>query len=184
MLERMMWMFKKGDFVIYETAGVCRVVDVNTVDMKGIDQDKLFYFLEPLRVKDNRIYIPVENHKSLLRKLVSKEEAKALLEQVQQVGPLWVSDYKHREENYKEALKSCDCREWIKMIYTLYHRRAERTAHGKKLPAMDLRYLKLAEECLYTELSLVLELSKEKVEGMISKKILPEQERFCCCERT
>lgn len=164
-------MFKKGDFVIYETMGVCQVVDVNTVEMKGIDRNKLFYYLEPLGVKDNRLYIPVENHKSLMRSLLSKEEASALLEQVQSVGALWVSDYKHREENYKEALKSCDCREWMKIINTLYHRKAERTAHGKKLPAMDSHYLKLAEECLYTELALVLGTSEEDVGHMVSEKM-------------
>lgn len=170
-------MFKKGDFIIYETIGVCKVVDVNTVEMKGIDRNKLFYFLEPLGVKDNRLYIPVENHKSLMRRLLSREEANTLLEQVQSVGALWVSDYKHREENYKQALKSCDCREWMKVINTLYHRKAERHAHGKKLPAMDSHYLKLAEECLYTELALVLGISEENIEHMVSEKLqLPETE--------
>ena len=141
-------MFKKGDYVIYETAGVCRVTDVSTVDMKGIDREKLFYFLEPLHMNGNRLYIPVENHKSFMRPLLSSQEAERLM----------------------AALKSCDCREWLKIIHTLRRKRVERTGQGKKLPSMDARYLQIAEECLYTELSLAMGLPEEKIELMISEE--------------
>ena len=160
-------MFKKGDFVIYETAGVCQVTDISTVDIKGIAPDRLFYFLEPLHSKGSRLYIPVENHKSRMRPLLAQQEAGELISSAGDLGDLSVPDEKHREENYKEALKSCDCREWVKVINTLRHRKAERISRGKKLPSMDARYLKIAEECLYTELSLVLDLPEEKIQSLI-----------------
>lgn len=163
-------MFKKGDYVIYETAGVCRVTDVSTVDMKGIDREKLFYFLEPLHMNGNRLYIPVENHKSFMRPLLSSQEAERLMEDAGKIGALPVADYRHREEDYKAALKSCDCREWLKIIHTLRRKRVERTGQGKKLPSMDARYLQIAEECLYTELSLAMGLPEEKIELMISEE--------------
>ncbi|MDO4329833.1 MAG: CarD family transcriptional regulator [Lachnospiraceae bacterium] len=165
-------MFEKGEFIIYETAGVCKVADINTVDMKGIDRKKLFYFLEPVGIKGNRLYIPVENHKSLLRKLVSKEEADELLENVDGIGTLPIPDYKHREESYKTALKSCDCKEWMKMVHTLYQKRAELAARGKKLPSMDSRYLKIAQECLFTELSIVSGQTEASIESQIAEKVL------------
>lgn len=165
-------MFEKGEFIIFETAGVCKVADINTVDMKGVDAKKLFYFLEPVGLQGNRLYIPVENHKSFLRKLVSKEEASALLEDVKEIGMLQIPDYKHREESYKAALKSCDCREWMKMFHTLYRKKTELTLRGKKLPAMDTRYLKLAKDCLFTELSLALGEAEANIEGQIEEKVL------------
>lgn len=165
-------MFEKGEFIIYETAGVCKVADINTVDMKGIDRKKLFYFLEPVGIKGNRLYIPVENHKSLLRRLATKEEAGALLEHADEIGTLPIPDYKHREENYKTALKSCDCREWMKMLHTLYRKRAELSAKGKKLPSMDSRYLKIAQECLFTELSIALGEPEAAIESQIAEKVL------------
>ena len=142
-------MFKKGDFVIYETAGVCQVTDISTVDIKGIAPDRLFYFLEPLHSKGSRLYIPVENHKSRMRPLLSQQEAGELISSAGDLGDL------------------SDCREWVKVINTLRHRKAERISRGKKLPSMDARYLKIAEECLYTELSLVLDLPEEKIQSLI-----------------
>lgn len=53
------------------------------------------------------------------------------MEDAGKIGSLSVPDYKHREENYKEALKSCDCREWLKVIHTLRQKKAERTERGK-----------------------------------------------------
>lgn len=160
-------MFAKGDFIVFETAGVCKVADVNTVDFRGVDRDKKFYFLEPVKIKGNRLYIPVESHARRMRELVSKEEAGVLLEEAKEIGPLPIPDYKEREKEYKTALKSCDCREWLKMFYTLYRRKQDLTARGKKLPAMDGRYLKMAEECLVTELALVLGVEKEKVAKLL-----------------
>ncbi len=165
-------MFEKGEFVIFETAGVCKVADIDTVDMKGVDPKKLFYFLEPVGLQGNRLYIPVENHKSFLRKLVSKEEASELLREVKEIGMLPIPDHKHREENYKVALKSCDCREWMKMFHTLCRKKTELTSRGKKLPAMDTRYLKLAKDCLFTELSLALGETEAKIEDQVAGQVL------------
>lgn len=49
--------------------------------------------------------------RAVVRPLLSGEEAGQLMEDAGKIGSLSVPDYKHREENYKEALKSCDCRE-------------------------------------------------------------------------
>lgn len=122
-------------------------------------------------MKGNRLYIPVENHKSRMRPLLSGEEAGQLMEDAGKISSLSVPDYKHREENYKEALKSCDCREWLKVIHTLRQKKAERTERGKKLPSMDAKYLQIAEDCLYTELSIALNLPEEKIESLIGEEL-------------
>lgn len=161
-------MFEKGELVIYETAGVCKVTDIRTVDMRGIDKNKLFYFLEPVGTQGSRFFVPVESHKALLRKMVSREEAGKLLEDAKSLGLLPLPDDKHREESYKAALKSCDCKEWMKMIRTLYRKNGELKARGKKLPAMDSHYLKMAKGCLVTEISLALGMDESEVEEEIA----------------
>ncbi len=167
-------MFAKGDFVVFETAGVCRVTDVNTVDFHGVDRSRRFYFLEPVKIKGNRLYIPVESHARRMRELVSREEADTLLKKAKEIRPLPIPDYKERERTYKEALKSCDCREWMKLLCTLWKKKQELALGRKKLPALEGRYLKLAEECLVTELALVLGLEEEKVMKLLQDKTAGE----------
>ena len=69
-------------------------------------------------------------------------------------------------------MKSCECKDWVKIIKTLYLRKKERIAQGKKTTAMDEKYLRMAEENLYTELSLALGVPKEKMEEHIASRVI------------
>ena len=60
---------------------------------------------------------------------------------------------------------------WISIIKTLYFRKKERIAQGKKITSLDERYLKATENELYSELSLILEIPKEKMEDYICKQL-------------
>jgi CarD family transcriptional regulator len=73
-------------------------------------------------------------------------------------------------------MKTCDCGEWIRIIKTLYLRRVERTARGKKITSVDERYLKMAEDYLYSELELVLGIPKNRVEQYIGDRIAEMRE--------
>ena len=38
-------MFQKGDYIVYGSTGVCEVMDVTTVEMTGVEKDRLYYIL-------------------------------------------------------------------------------------------------------------------------------------------
>ena len=76
-----------------------------------------------------------------------------------------------REEKYKECIRSCECEQYIRVIKTLYARREEKQAQGKKFAATDERYLKQAEENLYSELAIALQMSKKDVQHYIEEKL-------------
>ena len=72
---------------------------------------------------------------------------------------------------YKEAVKSCDCRELIRIINTALKRKEERLAHGKKMSACDERYLKQAQDTLYGEFAISLKIDKGEVQDFIMNRI-------------
>lgn len=164
-------MFEKGDFIVYGNNGVCEVKDITTVNMKGVPRDRLYYILSPRHHKDSKIFTPVDSEKTVMRAVLTKEEANELINGIPTIEELWVSNDKLREEKYKETMRSCECRDWIKIIKTLYLRKQERIAQGKKTTAMDEKYLRMAEENLYSELSLALEIPKEEMEEYITKRM-------------
>lgn len=84
---------------------------------------------------------------------------------------LWVENEKKREDVFKQALRSCDIREWVRIIKTLYARKQERLARGKKVTASDERFLHAAEENLYGELAVSLGKKKEEIEEYIINRI-------------
>lgn len=163
-------MFEKGNYIVYGTSGVCRVEDITTMNMDGISRDRLYYVLSPLSQAGGRIFTPVDNQKSLMRGIVSEEEAVSLIDEMPEIETLWIANDKQREANYKECMKSCDCREWVRMIKTLYMRKQERNAQGKKITATDEKYLKIAEEALYSELAIPLGIPKNQVVEYIAAR--------------
>ncbi len=82
-----------------------------------------------------------------------------------------------REERYKEALKTCDCRVWISMIKALYLRRKDRLEQGKKMTDLDERYFKTAEENLYSELALSLGMKKDEMVSYIKGRCWQKHKR-------
>ncbi|MDD7403541.1 MAG: CarD family transcriptional regulator [Butyribacter sp.] len=164
-------MFQVGDYIVYGSSGVCEVKNVGTMDMSGIAKGRLYYTLLPVYSNGSTIYTPVDNEKIVMRKILTKEEAMERIRQIPEIEPLWIADEKKREESYKEAMKTCSFENLIKIIKTLYLRRQSRLAGGKKLATIDERYLKMAEDGLYGELAISLDMKKEEMEAFITKQV-------------
>ena len=164
-------MFEKNDYIIYGASGVCRVEDITTMSMDGISKDKLFYVLAPSSQKGGKIFTPVDSQKTLMRRILNRDEAEQLIDEIPDIEELWITNDKLREEKYKECMRSCDCRQWIKIIKTLYMRKLERSALGKKITSTDEKYLRMAEDYLYSELEIPLEVPRESMEEYITGRI-------------
>ena len=155
-------MFHVGDYIVYGSNGICRVEEITHPDIAGIDEDKLYYVLVPEKTRDSRLFCPTDNSRVVLRS-VTADEAAALMEEVKEIEPLQVESERMRDDSYKKAMKSCDLRQCVKVIKALLIRKEERESHGKKVTVTDERYMKLAEEGLYSELSLVMGKDREEI---------------------
>ena len=166
-------MYQKGDYVVYGTKGVCLIEDVTMLDWGAdcISSEKLCYKLTPRFVKGSTIYAPVENEKTVIRSVMSREEAQAVLNRVKQLETLWVKDEKEREASYRRALLSGNSMEWSRIVKTLYLRKQERQKSGKRMTCIDERYLHIAENILFGEMSLPLKLTVKEVEEKYLERI-------------
>lgn len=169
-------MFEKGEFVIYGSRGVCEITDISTIDINGMNKEKLYYFLRPVHDKDGKIFIPVDSDKIQMRRILTREEAEKLVESIPEIGNLWISDEKQREYCYRQAVNGCDCREWVRILKTLWNRNRERQARGKKETAMDKKYFRIAEDNLYTELAVSLGLEQSQVKQYIAARMENREE--------
>lgn len=168
-------LFKKGEYIVYGTTGVCLVKDITTMDREEISKEKLYYVLEPTGSVGGSITTPVEDNKSVMRRVLTKEEAYELMDEIKDIDKLWVTDEKQRETKYKEALRTCDCKEWIGIIKTLYLRKKDRMIHGKRLTEVDERYMRKAKENLHGELSVTLGIPVMEVEQFILSRLEEEE---------
>lgn len=66
-------MWKVGDHVQYGTDGVCRITDVQMLDLTGEGEEE-YFILTPLYSKDTTIYLETRDAETKLRKPMSQEE--------------------------------------------------------------------------------------------------------------
>lgn len=125
-------------------------------DVLGLQKDTKCYLLIPVKRKDEKIYTPVDSEKVKMRRILSSEEARELMEKATEIKNLTIVNEKQCESIYREELYSVDCYRWLGLLKTLYARKAERAANGKKITATDERYLKNVESRLKEELDLVI----------------------------
>ncbi|HHU16963.1 MAG TPA: hypothetical protein GXZ70_01880, partial [Clostridiales bacterium] len=75
------------------------------------------------------------------------------------------------KEHYRELLHTHKCTDLIKLIKTIYEKNIDLINNGKHLGQIDNKYIKQAEDLLYGELAIVLNISKEEVRDYITSRI-------------
>ena len=158
-------MFQKGNYVVYGINGVCRVQSVEALHEGS---DRLYYRLTPVHAAKNVITTPVDNDKVPMRLVLTADEARAFLQDVSSIEVMEEVAYKQREQQYKEAMKTCDCRQWVCVMKTAYTRRLKRMEEGKKATAADEKYFKAARANLINEMEVVFDQPSDQVTEMLA----------------
>ena len=97
-------MFKLNDYVVYNSTGVYKIVDIRKE--KDINDEYVdYYILEPVYGHNLTVKIPITNRKVSMRKIMSKDEVLALISAMPDIEPVWINDDRKRYESFKSALK-------------------------------------------------------------------------------
>lgn len=164
--------FQIGDYVICSNKGVCEVENITVLNISGADKEKEYYILKPLYSAGSTVYVPVDSQKDhTMRKVLERTEAERLIGTIPEIPLLVITNDKMNEQMYKDCMKSNDCQELVKLIKTIHQRKQKRIQAGRKITAVDAKYFHLAEENLYGELAVALDLSREEVSGYITAAI-------------
>lgn len=164
-------MFETGTYIVCGQHGVCRVEGIGKLKLTEASKDRDYYTLSKVYSQGGVIYVPADSEKIVMRPVISKEEAEALIDDMRKIDTLQIDNEKRKEDIFKQAFRTCDNRDWVRIIKTLYARKQMRLAKGKKVTASDERFLRAAEENLYGELAISLNMNKRDVEKYIIEKI-------------
>lgn len=177
-------MFEVGTYVVYGLKGVCKIEEITTLKMGDIPKDRLFYVLSACANSGSRIYTPVEHSEgvsgTVMRAVMTKKEAEALIEEMPDIEELWIENEKQREELFRDTMKTGDCKKWIQVMKTLYLRRKKRLDQGKKTVVSDEKYFRMVQDLLLSELSISLCMEKNEVDRYLLSKMQETTERSVC----
>ena len=164
-------MFKIGDTVVYGTEGVCKISDIGKSDFSNMDTDRLYYILTPQSHKGSKIYVPCDNDilVSKMKNVMKKSEIVKILKD-RTIIPEWIADSRQRNRAFKEIITAYD-REKMFGLARLLCDIKKSSDNAKRLYASDEEILKKLITIVYTELSLVSEVSMDEIPAIISGEI-------------
>lgn len=150
---------------------MCLVKEVGALNFSGTERGKMYYTLSPCYMEGSTVYAPVETNGVVMRAIMTREEVMTLINEIPQIEELWIKDERSREFAYKNAIKGCDNRELVRIIKTIYNRGRSRAAEGKKVTVADNKYFRMAEENLYGELAVSLDMSRDEVKKFVTEQV-------------
>lgn len=157
-------MFNIGDYVVYYK-DVYKIIDIKEKYINNID----YYILTKVNDESLKLSIPTNN--KYIRKLLNKEKVMDIINNILNIDIIDYDD-KMIENEYKRLLSNGTHEDLIKIIKTTYLRNKERIDNKKKISDKDKNYFDLAEKYLYTEFSIVLNMSFNETKEYIINKVM------------
>jgi len=161
--------YKENDIVVHATGGVSQIVEIKIMNY-GFG-DITYYCLRPYFLDNQNktliVYVPESKSSELMRPIITKEEANALLTAMHDSEPIWYDDVKIRKEKFSELYQSGDLNNVCKIIKSLYLQQQKLAQDNKSLNLMDYDYLNKLKKGIEEELAVSLDLPKEAIEQKI-----------------
>ena len=160
-------MYKVGDVVVYRR-DVCRVTGKKKSDFTG----EMCYLLVPYNNTDNSItmQVPISNKAGHLRDLVTKDQIDELIQNAPGIETL-ESKPANMKSQYATLMKGGSLEDLVCIIKTSYLRNDERMKNHKKLASIDAEYLEKAENLLYSELSVAMNMTYDESKEFFEKEV-------------
>ena len=165
-------MYQIGDIIFYGNIGVCRVTDITMQQPPNGEAEQQYYTLVPL-YQQCLIHIPVDSDKVFMRPAISKEDAKQLIDLIPTMRAESYHGATNHElaEHYEKLLRSHDCVNLIELTTSIYAKKQELEGTKRKFGVVDERFLHQAEELLFGELAVALEIPVEEVSAYIAARM-------------
>jgi len=164
-------MYKKGDTVIHPASGVCRIEDITEESFGGIEKRKYYVLKTVYDSAQTTIHVPVDGGKIKLRKLLSSDDIREIINSVSVKNELWVENNAERKEIFTKVLQGDDYGKILQMICEIHLKQAERSNSGKKLYVADSKVLNAAEKLIHQEFAHILNIDPNDVADYIVKEL-------------
>lgn len=163
-------MYQIGSLIMYGSTGVCKVRDITTMDWH--DEEKEYYVLEPV-YQNGVIYAPCDNEKVAIRPVISEEEANKCIDEIPNMHTeIFPSNSMQQlTKHYQSMIDRHTVIDLLLMKKSIYMKKKAALEANKSLGQIDKKFMKRAEELLYGELAIALDIPVGEVEGYIKKRL-------------
>lgn len=163
-------MYQVGNLIMYGSTGVCKIKDITT--MQWQNEDKQYYVLEPV-YQNGVIYAPCDNEKVAIRAVISEEEANKYIDDIPNMHTVIFPSNSMQQltKHYQSMIDRHTVADLLLMTKSIYMKKIAAMKQNKSLGQIDKKFMKRAEDLLYGELAVALNISVSEVEEYIQKRL-------------
>ncbi len=163
-------MFRIGDYVVRRGYGICRIEAIGHPSVRK-DVEREYYTLRPID-DSGLLHVPVDASEDMLRAVISKDEAIALIDGIPSMKISKGTNDRLRTARYKEAIDSGSLKELLNMIKEIYEKNKSTILKGKGIASVNEGKLFTEAEGMFTsEIALALGCKASDVPAYISEHI-------------
>lgn len=161
-------MYQVGDLIVYGGEGVCRVEEIGTPKISGVNKERQYYTLSPL-YRTGKVFAPVDAN-VFMRPVITRDEALMLIRGIPEMETTVYenSNLRFLNEYYQQRLQNYTCEGLLQLIRNTRAKRDVMISRGKKLGLVDERYMKRAEDMLHGEFAVALGITRSEVPQYIA----------------
>lgn len=165
-------MFSVGDKIVYGGTGVCVVEDITQIHVSGAGTSRSYYVLRPV-YQSGTIQTPVDNNKIPIRPVLTREEAESLVDAIPGVHAVMCleKNLSALRNHYRDQMSSFECIDLVRMTKSIYAKKKDAESRQKKIGLTDEKFLHRAEDLLYGELAVALDIPKDSVSDYIADRL-------------
>ena len=156
--------FKVGDKIVHSREGL------STITGETVIAGNEYFIVHSNKGSKENIYVLKTRTDSLIRPVMSKEDALMVIEYMKSVPAAFISNTKQRRDIYKKKLLSGDVKDLAYLSRQLYFfNYYNDNGQVVKLGPTDLQMLKDAESILFDEFALSFNVTRELVADEVAK---------------
>ena len=163
-------MYQVGDYLMYGGHGMCKIDEVTIKTFSG--KEKMYYVLHPVDHPDLTLFFPVDGDVSKLKRMVSEDEARKLLEVFKKPAKAWIEKTTERNQRFNAIVQGENRKEIAELMNTLMRRKIELEKEGKKLAMQETKLLQQVSNIVFNELAYSLSTTTENIEEKINNMVL------------
>ncbi len=164
-------LFEPNDTVMYGGHGACTLEEITERDFCG--ESKRYYVLRPAFSGSSVFYVPVDSE-ALTSKIRPIKSANELIELIRSADfAEWTTDDRTRQSQLKQIVDGGGTELLVASYKALYKQQCSLADIGKKLRAVDDRYMKDIEKLLLEEFSFSFEIQKDDLIPVLLEEVAP-----------
>ena len=153
--------FQKGQLVVHCRDGLAQIKDSTVMG------EKEYFIVHLLKGTAENIYVPFDRADSIIRQLMTKDEANEIIQYMKTVELEYNSNTKQRRDSLKRRLVSGNIKDVAFLFKQLYFYKAKNSDGSIKFGPVDLDMLNYANNNLLDEMALVFDINRNVIESYV-----------------